>query len=930
MNKFLFRNIAVFIIMLFIISVATVSVSYAVTYTNSKGSITVTCGTYKKKFTAKKHGKNFSKALNAALETARKKGKTDKIATVKLSKGNYTLDRTIKIYSNTTLNAKNCRIRYYGNLLRNGYKGRAGSATGYSGAKNITINGGTWDAMVPYSQAGTSNWRIQHSTLRFGHCKNVVIKNCTFVGNYNCHDIEFGAVKDSKITKCSFSNTKAVNTFKNDGGREAIQLDVATSEAMPEFVSYDKTPTKNITVSYCTFKNKFRGIGSHHAVPGKLFNNILVHHNTFTNIGGIAVYGVYWTNSKVYSNTMTNVGLGVDIRTMTIGDGYNFRNMDSLTYEQCEAKVKKSTLYIYDNKIKLRVKNNNYVRPTGIRVMGEQYNDYDLKTGIKPGTYRVYNVHIGENASGTSKPNTITGNVACGIQLNYAVDSFVKNNSVNLKSSVESTSNGIEIKGCENTTVENNTLSNGAYVGGKGVFLTYPANLNLPDKNVSVSNNIIKNFPRNGIYIHYAENSTVSNNVILQSGQDGIYLQKTVNVSVNNNTIFESGNNGILVNDSASDNKITQNDISGCPSGILVKKSSSNTFENNKIYDCTVNGIYAYNTTEENSFLKNDISNCPTGVLIQKSCLNTLSENTISDTSNYGVRIYSNSQDNTVSDNIITNNKNGVVSDTSTATTIKDNSISGSSNYGVNIHAGTKSLIENNEISNCVVNPIRLNYGADNVSVIGNTIDSTDKDSIYINASNDADKTVEKFITVHDNIINSPDDTPQITVGYGNMAVQAYSNLLNGVTAEGVEPKPNYMRYKGDEGKYTSLYDEMKLIELSIECFDDRNRLSWNADSDAVSYRVAKELEDGTIQLLAYTEEKAYEDILTDETRYQKVKYWVAPVTVFENVKYVGMNLTIDFEPEIPTSTVTETVTETASVTETQTQPESTEPAETE
>ena len=120
MNKYIFRNVAVFIIMLFIISVATISVSSAVTYTNSKGTVTVKCGKYKKKFTAKKYGRNFSRALNEALETARKKSKASKIAKVTISKGNYTLDRTIKIYSNTTLVAKGCRIRYYGNLLRNG------------------------------------------------------------------------------------------------------------------------------------------------------------------------------------------------------------------------------------------------------------------------------------------------------------------------------------------------------------------------------------------------------------------------------------------------------------------------------------------------------------------------------------------------------------------------------------------------------------------------------------------------------------------------------------------------------------------------------------------------------------------------------------------------------------------------------------------
>ncbi len=166
MKKQALRFLCVFLIILTVVSFFSLSVTTAVSYTNSKGTATVVCGKYKKKFKAKKYGKNFCRALNAALEKARTKATSKKPATVTISKGYYKLDRTIKIYSNTTLKAKNCYFKYYGNLLRNGYKKKASSASGYKGATGITINGGSWDAAVPYSQAGTANWRIQHSTFR--------------------------------------------------------------------------------------------------------------------------------------------------------------------------------------------------------------------------------------------------------------------------------------------------------------------------------------------------------------------------------------------------------------------------------------------------------------------------------------------------------------------------------------------------------------------------------------------------------------------------------------------------------------------------------------------------------------------------------------------------------------------------------------------
>ena len=577
--------------MLFIISICTISVSSAIVYTNSKGTIKVVCGSYSKKFTAKQYNNNFSKALNAALDVARKKSTATKRAVVTVSKGYYSLDRTIKIYSDTTLKATGSYFRHYGNLLRNGYNKKASSAKGYKGAKNITIIGGSWDAMVPYSQAGTSNTRIMHSTMRFGHCKNILIKNCTFVNNYNCHDIELGGVNTAKITKCTFSNPQSVNNFPNDGGREAIQIDCCTSDAMPEFVEFDYTTSKNITVSYSSFKNKFRGVGSHHAVLGKTYDNINIHHNTFENIGGIGVYAVYWTNSKIYNNTMTDVGLGVDMRSMTSGGGYNFHNFNNITFAKAEKAVKDKPVYIFSNSIHLRVKDNTYTRACGIRILGDNYASDDAKNGIKAGIYKVYGVKVGVNTKGNTKPNIITGNVSVGVQLNYAIDSVVRGNSIDLSDSVSDSANAIEIKGCENTVVDNNTVKNGFLESSKGILLMYASTTDFPCRNVTVSNNTVSGFMRSGIYAYGTENTVVNNNTVTDGSESGIQIRLSQNAQVFNNSISVIDDYGFYVYGDSDGTVFTENDISAAATGAYIKSALNTTLSKNSITGCSEQGV---------------------------------------------------------------------------------------------------------------------------------------------------------------------------------------------------------------------------------------------------------------------------------------------------------------------------------------------------
>ena len=82
--------------------------------------------------------------------------------------------------------------------------------------------------------------------------------------------------------------------------------------------------------------------------------------------------------------------------------------LDKLSYQQSEQAAAKSKLYIYDNKIKIRAKDNILSRPCGIRALGDYYSKDDKETGTKAGIYRIYNINVGTDAKGNSMPNTIS------------------------------------------------------------------------------------------------------------------------------------------------------------------------------------------------------------------------------------------------------------------------------------------------------------------------------------------------------------------------------------------------------------------------------------------------------------------------------------------------------------------------------------------
>lgn len=558
----------------FILCMFTTMPTSALTFSATTGSVKVKCGSYSHTFSAKNYGNNFSRALSTALTIAGKKATSTQRAYVKISKGNYALDRCIYIYSNTTLNATGSTFRYPLNFLKNGYNNSASSAKGYSGSENITVVGGVWDMNVAYSNANSTNPRVTHSTFRFGHCRNIKVKDCVFINNYNCHDIELGAVDNAVITNCIFKNDRDVNKLYTEGGKEAVQIDSAISGAFPYFPSYDYTPSKNITIKNNKFVNKFRGVGSHHAVIGNTYDNISVHNNTFQNIAGFSVYAVYWTNSKIYNNTFKDVGSGIDIRSMISGEMVNLRNFNNLSYRSSDYVTKTYSNYVYGNNIQVRTKDNTCTVPFGIRCSGAVFKQYDSYSKMKAGKYSIYNINIGFNKNNTKKPNIISGNLTYGITLYYGGNCNIKYNEIDLSESTVNTPYGIVVKGSINTNVEENNIKNSNKDYATGVYVG-SVETDYPSTNTEIIGNTISNLAYGGISINDSCDTQIINNNV-DISKYGVKIRGTVNTDINKNNISNCSQYGIYECYGSTNYNIISNSINSTFAPILVNDINDN------------------------------------------------------------------------------------------------------------------------------------------------------------------------------------------------------------------------------------------------------------------------------------------------------------------------------------------------------------------
>lgn len=249
-----------------------------------------------------------------------------------------------------------------------GYVKEVGPA-GYGGNGHIAWFGGTFDG-----NCQNSNPNVLRQALAFHHAQDIHLVDVTFKNCRRVHTLEFGGCRDAVVRNCSFYGQfppEIENYYP-----EVIQLNPNTAAATPT-VYADGTENKNILIDSClvtnaensneiTASSPYAGIGSHGNAPGKRTENVTIRNCTFC---GIRYRAVTCSNTmhwgwKVLNCTFDGVGeYGIHIthrndgtaqeKTLKVGNfeivGNTFSNTKTAIYQAGFADYYQENIIVRDN-----------------------------------------------------------------------------------------------------------------------------------------------------------------------------------------------------------------------------------------------------------------------------------------------------------------------------------------------------------------------------------------------------------------------------------------------------------------------------------------------------------------------------------------------------------------------------------------------------
>ena len=501
--------------------------------------------------------------------------------------------RGLHIYSNTTLNVTGCIFRlddgadYATRFLEFGYTdGVSGTGTeatnlrkisyggttetagtedynhqstngGYTGFKNITINGGTW--------VGSTSTKTM---MKFYHATNVQVRNIILQEGDCQHMVEASALQNFIVSGCTFTNTGRARS--NAERCEALQLDVSCNDNAMWTGYNDGTPLNGVTITGCSFTNVLDGVGTHSSLIGSYHNNIIIDNNTFTNVDGYAITGLGYQNVVITNNTIQGCGGGIWLKSLAspstgAASDVIFTRVLNGTQASSGAISYAGNIRITNNTV--NVVTTSKTGTKGIEVGGQVVSTTAYSNegdGIPVGNYYISDV-------------TITGNTVSGPAFGIAVSDVVNANvSSNNITGTANTSNTIGVVASYGTTA--------SQISGNTIF-------NMNSKGT-------------GIYVDTASTvGDIASNVISADtsigycGANGITVTggSTVTGGINANTIYCSAARGINIEGSSVVYKIASNKIKGSyGTGIWIKNSLNSQAEitSNQILNTKKYGIY--------------------------------------------------------------------------------------------------------------------------------------------------------------------------------------------------------------------------------------------------------------------------------------------------------------------------------------------------
>ncbi|MDD6729087.1 MAG: hypothetical protein PUE08_07715 [Eubacteriales bacterium] len=439
-------------------------------------------------------------AIENALTDAKNNASDSLTYRIYVPSGNYTLVSGLHIYSNTQLildkDTVLSRGFQSGNMIKVGLRGE--QTRGYSGYKNILIDGGVWD----------SGYMGESCAMRFAHCTNLTLSNFTIKNIKNAHHMEVAATDGFNLTGCTFSGMIRTNS----SSAEAVQIDILHEyEHFPDYYYYDDTPCKNVFVTGCTFTDLYSGIGTRSGVIGSYFDNINITNNTFKNITERAITCFNYRNSSISSNYIENAHLGIAFEYFPYSESssnvslrFSQANKGSVV-EEVSGKANSS---ISGNYISV-AKTGDFKYNVGIFLYGSNVDSSDAKKYcVAKGDYTIEDMDISNNSISCS------GSSSRGIMLTGVNDSEIKANSISQYASANSGINALNLCASNRNSVGSNYIS-GMFNNGISLY----DNEDGDSRGNSITSNTVNGVKSYGVRV--AGNSTASikwNNSFLSCG----------------------------------------------------------------------------------------------------------------------------------------------------------------------------------------------------------------------------------------------------------------------------------------------------------------------------------------------------------------------------------------------------------------------------
>ena len=521
-------------------------------------------GTYQTVTLEVEEGQDITAPLNTLFLELKDQATDENPCKIIIPPGNYELTGTLCMYSNMYLYARDANI------------------TKTSTTKHLILRlGNTKD-----SEGGFVGFYI-------GHATNVMIKNATFLNNLKSHFLEFGGVKNAKITGCTFSGY-----YKNyvEGGQECIQIDCCTDESnvFPQYRPYDGTTCEDFVIDGNVFEDVFTGLGTHSMMSGKTYKRITVTNNTFHNVKKRCIRFMNYEDSTAENNTMVNVGNGVDISSVSSN------THQTPGYDDGPDMLKNRNLRVAGNYISL-------ARTTSIGGIawicsGIKVSGYNMKKDGAVLPKKIYPVK-----GVTVEDNQISG-YGNGISMSLTDTDTVTDNQVTMKKTSSYSNFGIYAQDSRGSVISRNTVSGTA---NTGIYLSGSVYAAGSEQRNLVEQNTVSGAGGDGIYLQSVNtSSTAQKNTVKSAAGSGIRVNAGKNNNVLGNTCLSNKNHGVKIEYVVGRVRVKSNRVtSNAKSGILLWKSKVSEVSGNRAEKNRGNGVYAYASVipvmKKNTFCEN-------------------------------------------------------------------------------------------------------------------------------------------------------------------------------------------------------------------------------------------------------------------------------------------------------------------------------------